>query len=116
MSESPPQVMIAFNHDLDVSQLATHSLHIEKLAAGAVPAMTEQVPVRLSVAGANLRALMVWPVRPLGPGHYRVVIDADSLRRRVQRYFCRWVKRLRLAAPGAQGEQVISTFDVEDRP
>ncbi len=112
VSESPPQVMIAFNHDLDVSQLATHSLHIEKLAAGAVPAMTEQVPVRLSVAGANLRALMVWPVRPLGPGHYRVVIDADSS----PSFSDIAGQTTALAAPGAQGEQVISTFDIEVHP
>ncbi len=34
---SPPQIMVAFNHDLDVSQLATHTAHIEKLAPGAAP-------------------------------------------------------------------------------
>jgi hypothetical protein len=112
VSESPPQVMIAFNHDLDVSQLATHSLHIEKLAAGAPAAMTEQVPVHVSVAGANLHALMVWPVRPLGPGHYRVMIDADSS----PSFSDIAGQTTALAAPGAQGEQVISTFDVEVHP
>ena len=113
VDESPPQVMIAFNHDLDVSQLATHSLHIEKLAAGGgAPAMTEQLPVRISVAGANLRALMVWPARPLSPGRYRVVIDANS-----SPLFSDIAgQTIALAAPGEQGEQVISTFDVEVRP
>jgi hypothetical protein len=61
VNAAPPQVMVAFNHELDVSQLATHSAHFEKLAPGAVPVVMDQVPARMSVSSANLRALMLSP-------------------------------------------------------
>ena len=112
VTETPPQVMIAFNHELDVSQLATHSLHIEKLAPGAAPVAIEQVPARISVAGANLRALMIWPSRPLTAGRYRVVIDANSS----PSFSDIAGQTVAVAAPDERGEGVISTFDVEVRP
>src|SRR5882724_2567886 len=50
---SPPQIMVAFSSDLDVSQLATHTVHIEKLAPGAAPVVTEKLPARISVPQGN---------------------------------------------------------------
>ena len=50
----PPQIMVAFNHELDMTQLATHAIRIERLNAdGSAP--TGIVPVRLSISAANLR-------------------------------------------------------------
>lgn len=104
-----PQVMVAVNHELDVSQLATISAHFEKLAPGAAPVVIDQVAARISVSSANLRALMLWPARPLLAGHYRLVIDATSSSQ-ISDIAGRQVA---LGAPDERGEAVISTFDVE---
>jgi len=108
----PPQVMVAFNHELDVSQLATYSAHFEKFAPAAAPAVIDQVPARMSVSSANLRALMIWPVLPLSPGHYRLVMDAAASSQ-ISDIAGRQVT---LGAPDELGENVISTFDVEALP
>jgi methionine-rich copper-binding protein CopC len=109
---SPPQIMVAFNRDLDVSQLATHTAHIEKLAPGAEPVVTEKVPARMSVPEGNLRALLIWPSRPLSAGHYRVVIDAESS----ARFSDIAGQSVSVGAPDELGESVLSTFDVEVVP
>jgi hypothetical protein len=112
----PPQVVVAFNHELDVSQLATLSAHFEKLApagapSGTEPTVIEAVPARISVSSANLRALMIWPARPLSAGHYRLVTDSTS-----SQISDIAGLQVTLAAPDARGEAVISTFDVEAQP
>jgi hypothetical protein len=112
VSAPPPQVMVAFNHELDVSQLATHSMHFEKLAAGATSTPVEQVAARVAVSSANLRALMVWPARPLSAGHYRLVVDATSS----SRFSDIAGQTVALGTPDERGQAVISTFDVEVRP
>lgn len=109
---SPPQIMVAFNRDLDVSQLATHTAHIEKLAPGAAPVVTEKLPARISVPEGNLRALLIWPSRPLAVGHYRVVIDAESS----ARFSDIAGQSVSVGAPDELGESVLSTFDVEVVP
>jgi len=103
-----PQVMVAFNHELDVSQLATHSAHFEKLAAAAAPAVIDQVPARIAVSSDNLRVLMLWPVQPLSAGHYRLVMDAASS----SQISDIAGQQVTLGAPDEFGETVISTFDV----
>jgi hypothetical protein len=112
VSGPPPQVMVAFNHELDVSQLATHSMHFEKIAAGATPTVVEQVPARIAVSSANLRALMIWPARPLSAGHYRLVVDATSS----GRFSDIAGQTVALGSPDERGQAVISTFDVEALP
>jgi hypothetical protein len=112
MNASPPQVMVAFNHELDVSQLATVSAHFEKLAPVSTPTVIEQVPARISVSSANLRALMIWPVRALSAGHYRLVTDATSS----NQISDIGGQQVTLGAPDERGETVISTFDVEALP
>lgn len=108
----PPQVMVAFNHELDVSQLATHAAHFEKLAPATAPMIIEEVPARISVSSANLRALMIWPTRPLAAGHYRLVMDATSS----SQISDIAGGQVALGAPDERGETVISTFDVEVLP
>jgi hypothetical protein len=111
---TPPQVMIAFNHDLDMSQLVTHSVHIERIAAasGAAPVVEEKVPARISAPQGNLRALLIWPSRSLSAGHYRVVIDAGSS----ASFSDIAGQSVALGAPDELGESVLSTFDVEVVP
>jgi hypothetical protein len=108
----PPQVMVGFNHELDVSQLATHGVHFEKLAPGSVPVVMDQVPATISVSSANLRALMISPSRALAAGRYRLVIDATSS----SRISDIAGQEVALGAPDERGEAVISTFDVEVLP
>jgi hypothetical protein len=115
VSASPPQIMIAFNHDLDVAQIDSRSMHIEKIVRGDSSASTlvsEVVPARVSVSSANLRALMVWPSRPLVSGHYRLVIAAGA----PTQVNDMAGNALALGAPSESGESVISNFDVEARP
>lgn len=113
----PPQAMIAFNHELDVSQLATIGVHFEKLAAAAastvtVPTVIEDVPARISVSSANLRVLMIWPARALSTGRYRLVMDATSS----NQISDIGGQQVVLGAPDERGELVISTFEVEAQP
>jgi hypothetical protein len=112
VSASPPQIMIAFNHDLDVTQIDGRSMHIEKLDPGASPAASENIPARVTVSSANLRALMVWPSRPLSAGHYRLVINAGS----PSQFSDIAGHSLSVGVPDELGESVISTFDVEVLP
>jgi len=111
VSAPPPQVMVAFNHELDVSQLTTHSMHFEKLAAGTTSTVLAQVAARSTVSSANLRALMIWPARPLAAGHYRLVVDATSS----NRFSDLAGQTVALGTPDERGQAVISTFDVEVR-
>ena len=112
VSGPPPQVMVAFNHELDMSQLATHSMHFEKFAAGATPTVSEQVAARITVSSANPRALMIWPALPLSAGHYRLVVDATSS----SRFSDIAGQTVALGTPDERGQAVISTFDVEVLP
>jgi hypothetical protein len=115
VSESPPQIMLAFNGDLDVTQIDSRSMHIEKIVPGesfASSLVSEVVPARVSVSSANLRALMVWPSRPLLSGHYRLVVNAGA----PAQVSDMAGNALALGAPGESGESVISNFDVEVRP
>lgn len=112
VSESPPQVAIAFNHDLDVTQIDGRAMHIEKLMPGASPLVTEVIAARTTVSSANLRALMVWPARPLAAGHYRLVIDSGSS----SQFSDIAGQSVAIGVPDERGESVISTFDVEVLP
>src|ERR1700733_7578362 len=78
VTSPPPQVMLAFNHELDTSQLGTYAVHIEKLGNGVSPRVLNRMPAQIRVSSANLRVLMIWPSRPLSAGHYRVVMDAGA--------------------------------------
>ena len=112
LNAPPPQVMVAFNHELDVSQLSTMSMHFEKLAPAAAPTVILQIPAQISVSSANLRALMIWPAAPLSAGRYRLVTDATS----ATQISDIAGQQVALGAPDERGETVISTFDVEALP
>jgi hypothetical protein len=109
VSESPPQIMIAFSHDLDITQINSQSLHIERVMPAASSAATEIIPARVTVSSANLRVLMVWPSRPLSVGHYRLGFNAGSS----AQFSDIAGNSLSVGAPNEMGESVISTFDVE---
>jgi hypothetical protein len=108
----PPQIMVAFNHELDVSQLAAQRVHFEKLTADPAASVIEQVPGRITVSGANPRALMIWPARALSAGHYRLVIDAAASTQ-ISDIAGQVVA---LGTPDERGDAVIATFDIEALP
>jgi len=99
--------MIAFNHELDVTQIDARSAHIEKLEDASQSAV-EIIPGRLSVAGANPKALMIWPDTRLGAGRYRVVVGMGA----ALGFTDIAGRTLAVGTPADPGESVISTFDV----
>jgi hypothetical protein len=113
VNEPPPQIMIAFNHDLDATQLDSEAAQIEKLAPGALQTVTEEIPARIGVTRDNLKALMIWPARPLVAGQYRVVMLMNS--RFAGRFADTAGGSLRVAQDSA-GNWVIASFDVQVQP
>ena len=108
VSEPPPQIMIAFNHELDVTQIDARSAHIEQLPSGAPQSATAVIPARISISSANLKALMIWPSRTLSAGRYRVVVGAGA----ALGFTDITGHSLALGIPNDLGESVISTFAV----
>jgi hypothetical protein len=78
LHESPPQVMIGFNRELDVTRVDADSARIEHLTSPEGGAPVEVVPARVTVPSVNRRVLLLWPNRPLAPGHYRVVLRTSA--------------------------------------
>ena len=109
-SAPPPQIMVAFNHDLDVTQISMATARVEKQALGAPAAASEAIPARITVPEGNLKVLLIWPAKPLGVGHYRLVIQpgAPGFRDASGR-------SMALENPNDSGS-VTSTFDVEVSP
>jgi hypothetical protein len=66
----------------------------------------------LSVSSANLRALMIWPSRPLSDGRYRVVMDAGAS----PNFIDTAGRSLGAGAADELAEPVIATFEVEVHP
>jgi methionine-rich copper-binding protein CopC len=112
VNAAPPQILLAFNHELDISQLAAQRMHFERLATDPAATVLEQIPASITVSSANLRALTVWPARPLFAGRYRLVIDAASSAQ-ISDIAGQVVA---LGTPDGRGDAVITTFDVEAHP
>jgi hypothetical protein len=111
LRQSPPQIMVAFSQDLDVSQIDPQSARIEKLnpATGAV---AQVVAARVSVPSANQKALMIWPSQSLSVGHYQALMRTAS----PAGFADMAGQTAALGVPNANGEFVVSTFDVEVLP
>lgn len=121
VSASPPQIMIAFNKDLDVSQINLQTARVDRLARsdaspgeaspGEGSPIDEMVPARISVSSDNLKALMIWPSKVLAIGHYRLVIVTSSRSpfTDTEGESIGWLQN-------EAGEFVIGTFDVESLP
>lgn len=109
VSEPPPQIMIAFNNDLDVSQIDSRSVRIEKLPDGVPQSATEVIPARTTVPSANQRALLVWPSRLLTTGRYRVVMDTAS----PLTFMDILGQSISVGTRNDAGDTVLTTFEVE---
>jgi hypothetical protein len=111
VSQSPPQIMVAFTQDLDASQIDAQSARIVQLdpTSGAV---IEVVPSRVSLPSPNLKALMIWPSHTLGSGHYQALVRTPL----PAGFIDMAGQTTALGTPNANGEFVVSTFDVEVLP
>jgi hypothetical protein len=112
VTESPPQITISFNHDIDVTQIDMHSARIERLTLDAVPSVIETMAARISVSSLNRRTLMIWPARPLRDGRYRALIRSaspgllsDTAGRTVS-----------MGPSNSMGETMVATFEVKVLP
>jgi hypothetical protein len=111
-TESPPQISLAFNHDIDVTQIDMGSARVERLAQGAAPAVMEIIPAHISVSSLNQKVLMIWPSRPLGNGRYRALIRTASpgLLSDIAG------RSVAIGPANALGESVVASFEVEILP
>jgi methionine-rich copper-binding protein CopC len=109
VTESPPQILLTFNHDLDVSQLAVLTAHIEGPAAN--------IAAHLSAPAGNLKALMIVPEQSLEPGHYRVLLHSDTAPTVSDLSGHSLALGTPMAElPGASGDALLLSFDVEVLP
>jgi hypothetical protein len=113
--ETPAQVMIAFNHELDTTRIDPESVRIERRVGQGVEAVMQWVPSRIGVPPGNVRTLLLWPLQPLPDGHYRVVmrvapaltdIAGEAPQATAQAF----------EAAGESRDAVITTFDVGTAP
>ncbi len=70
---SLPQVMLAFNQEVDAASVDQQSLRLERVAATGEAGSSELVLAKLSLPAPNPHALLLTPLSPLQPGHYRVL-------------------------------------------
>jgi hypothetical protein len=73
LGAAPLRVVMAFSGEVDQTRLASGSLLLERLSAGAA----ESVAGQLGVPAGNPRALLFEPLQPLAPGHYRLSMPAN---------------------------------------
>ncbi|GAC1510911.1 MAG: hypothetical protein NVS1B6_17620 [Steroidobacteraceae bacterium] len=74
LTEAPPQIMIGFNHELDVTRIYPETVRLERRTADSAGVSVEIVPAHAAVPSANLRTLLLWPAERLKNGRYRVVL------------------------------------------
>jgi hypothetical protein len=65
---SQPQILVAFNHEVDFSLLNETTVVLERLSSAEPAAL----PARLALAPGNPAAVLLMPAAPLAPGSYRV--------------------------------------------
>ena len=76
VSEAPARLVMEFSDELDQTRIDASSVRLEAVPAdGGGNAQARLVPVQLSVATGNARALIVAPLEPLADGRYRLVVS-----------------------------------------
>jgi len=106
LHETPLPVMIGFTRDLDVTRIDADSASIEHLTSAEADAPPEMVPARITVPSVNRRVLLLWPNRPLAPGHYRVVLRTSSGAPITDT----------AGAPLQSRDEAVTMFDIEGTP
>jgi len=111
--ESPAPIMIAFNHELDMTRIDPESVRLERRVEA--EAQMPWLPSRIGVTPGNARTLLLWPLEPLSDGHYRVVMRVSPALTDIAG------EAPRAAAPafeaaGDSPDVVISTFVIGTAP
>jgi hypothetical protein len=106
VSESPAQISVAFNHELDVNQLSLLNARIESLNGGPT------VPARISLASGNAKVLLITPQEKLGIGSYRVMLRSPI----TPQVSDLTGRALALGKPMQNGESELVQFAVEVLP
>jgi hypothetical protein len=111
LMQSPAQIMVAVNHELDLSRIDLNAARIEKIQAGAPLLVAESMKARLTVSSVNLKVLMIWPEHPLAVGRYRIVFGASmpTLNDLAG-------QAVPLGAADEAGNAVLTTFDIRAMP
>lgn len=93
LDQSPPQIMVGFNHALDLTGVDMAAARIVRLSSDTSASDSGPGPVaaRVAVQSVNPRAVLLWPREALPPGRYRVVLPLN-------------------------GDTTVTTFDVEASP
>lgn len=113
--ETPAQVMIVFNHELDTTRIDPESVRIERRVGHGVDATMQWVPTRIGVPPGNVRTLLLWPLHPLRDGHYRVVMRVAPALTDIAGEAPQSIPQT-FEAAGDSRDAVITTFDIETAP
>jgi hypothetical protein len=73
----PPQIMVAFNQDIDAARLDPQALRLENVTGEDPVTAALSVPVVTVSPAVNRRAILLSPRTPLALGHYRVVLATN---------------------------------------
>ena len=73
LHDPPPQIMVAFSHELDVTHIEPESVRLEKDSHTGDATITQIVPSHIQIPYNNPRTLLLWPFSHLSNGHYRVI-------------------------------------------
>jgi hypothetical protein len=104
LTESPPQIMVEVNREIDATRIGAASLRIERLVAVDGRASLVEIPGSVSLPATNPQALIVTPARPLESGHYRVVLHPES------------GYSLSSIGGDALAERIVTEFDLKLQP
>jgi hypothetical protein len=70
-----PQIIVAFNHELDATLINDTTVVLERLSLGeAATSTSEPVSATRALAVGNPEAILILPSQPLPPGAYRVTL------------------------------------------
>lgn len=108
LAAAPARILLSFSTELDQTRIEAGTLQLER---GAAATGYTTVPALLRLPQGNTSALMLEPLQPLGPGHYRVLMPA------VRGQGLAGLAGERLASGSAADDSlVLGEFDVAGTP
>jgi hypothetical protein len=112
----PSTIVVVFTRELDATSVDTTAVRLERVDAMAGMQSPAEIAARPSVPAANRRALLLTPLAPLLPGLYQVVLAgrAGSALRALDG--ASMAASDSAGGVGADGDRVISRFNVAEVP
>jgi hypothetical protein len=111
LMQSPAQIMVAVNHDMDLSRIDFSAARIEKIETSAPQVAAKPINARLTVSSFNLKALMIWPEHPLAVGRYRVVFRSS-----MPTFNDLTGQSIAVGISNETGDSVLTIFDIRAMP